>query len=383
MSKFKNTTGIRSVRSSGDLKRFIRHPFEKYRSDPHWVPPLLIDERQEFNPKKNPFFEHARMELFLAERNGEVLGRVAAIDDSLHNRAHDDNIAFFGFFEASDQATAEALLYHVEGWARLLGRDSVRGPMNPSLNDGAGFQIDAFGSDPYVMMPYNPPEYPRYAEAAGYRKVKDLYAWMFDTSWGAPERISRLAQRVRQRHDDLVVRPANMKRFRAELETLKRIYSEEAWGETWGFVGYTDAEFDRLASELRLIADPDIVLFAELRGQTAGVIVGLPDANQLFKRMRGKLFPFGVFHFLNRKSIIDQMRVPILGLMPEYRNRGLDLVLMHEIYERGMAKGYKRAELSWVLEDNQAINHAFEVGGAKLYKTYRIYQKEIGYPQKS
>ena len=143
-------------------------------------------------------------------------------------------------------------------------------------------------------------------------------------------------------------------------------------------MSYTDAEFDRLASELRLIADPDIVLFAELSGQTAGVTVGLPDANQLFKRMRGRLFPFGVFHFLNRKRIIDQMRVPILGLMPEYHNRGLDLVLMHEIYERGMAKGYKRAELSWVLEDNKTINHAFEVGGAKLYKTYRIYQEEIG-----
>ena len=377
MCSFEITPGIRNVRARGDLKQFIKHPFEKYRSDPHWAPPLLIDERQKFNSKKNPFYEHARMELFLAERNGEILGRVAAIDDSLHNQTHDDNIAFFGFFEASDQATAEALLGHVERWARLLGRDSVRGPMNPSLNDGAGFQIDAFGSDPYVMMPYNPPEYPRYAEAAGYRRVKDLYAWMFDTSWGAPERISRLAQRVRKRHDDLVVRPANMKRFRAELETLRQIYSEEAWGETWGFVRYTDAEFDRLASELRLIADPDIVLFAELRGQTAGVAVGLPDANQLFKRMRGRLLPFGIFHFLNPKRIIDQMSLPILGVMPEYRNKGLDLVLMHEIYERGMAKGYKRCECSWVLEDNRAINHAVEAGGAKVCKTYQVYQKEI------
>jgi GNAT superfamily N-acetyltransferase len=377
MRRFEITTGIRSVRSRGDLKQFIRYPSRKYRQDPHRVPPLLIDERQKFNPKKNPFYDHARMDLFLAYRAGEVVGRVAAIDENLHNQTHDDNVAFFGFFEASDQATAEALLGHVEGWARRLGRGSVHGPMNPSLNDGAGFQIDAFGTDPYVMMPYNPPEYPRYAEAAGYRKVKDLYAWLFDTSWGAPERISLLAQRVSKRHDDLVVRPANMKRFRAELETLKRIYSEEAWGETWGFVSYTDAEFDRLASELRLIADPDLVLFAELSGQTAGVAVALPDANQLFKRMRGRLFPFGIFHFLNRKRIIDQMRVPILGLMPEYRNKGFDLVLMHEIYERGMAKGYKRAELSWVLEDNKAINHAFEVGGAKLYKTYRIYQKKL------
>jgi GNAT superfamily N-acetyltransferase len=368
---------IRRVDSRADIKRFIRYPFEKYRHDPHWVPPLLIDERQKFNSKKNPFYQHARMELFLAYGTGEVVGRVAAIDDERHNQTHGDNLAFFGFFEAGDQATAEALLDHVEGWARRLGRSAVRGPMNPSLNDGAGFQIDAFDTDPYIMMPYNPPEYPHYAEAAGYRKIKDLYAWLFDTSWSAPARIGRLAERVRGRHEGLVVRPANMKRFRAELETLKQIYSEEAWGHTWGFVRYTDAEFDRLASELKLIADPNIILFAEVKGQTAGVAVGLPDANQLFKRMRGKVLPFGVFHFLNRKRTIDQMRLPILGLMPEYRNKGLDLVLMHDIYQRAIAAGYKRAELSWTLEDNKAINHAIETGGAKLYKKYRIYQKKL------
>jgi GNAT superfamily N-acetyltransferase len=369
---------VRSVDSGADIKRFIRYPFERYRHDPHWVPPLLIDERQKFNPKKNPFYRHAQMELFLAYRaGGEVVGRVAAIDDELHNQTHEDNLAFFGFFEADDQATAEVLLNHVEGWARRLGRSAVRGPMNPSLNDGAGLQVDAFDTDPYIMMPYNPPEYPRYAEAAGYRKIKDLYAWLFDASWSAPARIGRLAERVRRRHADVVTRPANMKRFREELESLKRIYSEEAWGHNWGFVRYTDAEFDRLASELKLIADPNIILFAEVDGHTAGVAVGLPDANQLFKRMRGKLLPFGLFHFLNRKRIIDQMRLPILGLMPEYRNKGLDLVLMHDVYQRAIAAGYKRAELSWTLEDNKAINHAIETGGAKLYKKYRIYQKKL------
>lgn len=368
---------VRSVDTRADIKRFISYPFEKYRHDPHWVPPLLFDERQKFNSKKNPFYQHARMELFLAYRTGEVVGRVAAIDDLLHNQTHDENLAFFGFFEANDQATAEALLNYVERWARKLGRSAVRGPMNPSLNDGAGFQIDAFNTDPYIMMPYNPPEYPHYAEAAGYRKIKDLYAWLFDTSWSAPTRIGRLAERVRRRQEGLVIRPANMKRFREELESLKRIYREEAWGHNWGFVRYTDAEFDRLASELKLIADPNIILFAEVNGQTAGVAVGLPDANQLFKRMRGRLLPFGVLHFLNRRRIIDQMRLPILGLMPEFRNRGLDLVLIHDIYQRAIAAGYKRAELSWTLEDNKAINHVIETGGAKLYKTYRIYQKQL------
>jgi GNAT superfamily N-acetyltransferase len=358
-----------------DLKRFIKYPFRRHRRDPHWVPPLLIGEWEKFNPKKNPFYEHARVELFLAERDGEVVGRIAAIDDDNHNRTHGDNLAFFGFFEADDQEAAEALFVRVEDWARQLRRSSVRGPANPSMNDGAGFQIDAFDTDPYIMMPYNPPEYPRYAEAAGYRKVKDLYAWLFGADLEVSEKVERIADRVRKRYDP-VVRPADMKRFEEEVATLKRIYNE-AWERNWGFVRYTDAEFDHLASELKLIVDPEIALFLELDGQVAGVAIGLPDVNQVLKRMRGRLLPFGIFHFLNRKKIIDQGRLPILGLMPEYRNKGLDLVLMHEIYKRARAKGYKRGELSWILEDNKAMNHAIEASGATLYKTYRIYQKEI------
>src|SRR5215212_10450147 len=223
------TLKIRAVESRADLKRFITYPFERYRDDPHWVPPLLFAERQKFDPKKNPFYEHARVELSLAERGGEVVGRVAAIDDDNHNRTYDDNLVFFGFFEANDRAAAEALFSRVEDWGRRLGRSAVRGPTNPSMNDGAGFQINAFDTDPYVMMPYNPPEYPRYAEAAGYRKVKDLYAWFFDfTRQDITERIERLAERVRKRYDNLVVRPGNMKRFNEELEILKRTYNE-AW----------------------------------------------------------------------------------------------------------------------------------------------------------
>jgi len=367
-------TSARRVTSRADLKRFITYPFKKYRQDPHWVPPLLIDERQKFNPKKNPFYEHARVDLFFAERDGEVVGRIAAIDDDNHNQTHDDNLIFFGFFEAKDREAAEVLLARVEDWGQQLGRDSVRGPANPSMNDGAGFQIDAFDTDPYVMMPYNPPEYPRYVEAAGYHKVKDLYAWLFDATYqGMSDRIARIAQRVRKRYDP-VVRPGNMKRYKEELEILKRIYNE-AWEKNWGFVRYTEAEFDRLASELKLIIDPDIALFLEVDGHMAGVAIGLPDANQVLKRMRGRLLPFGIFHFLTRKKIIDQGRLPILGLMPEYRNKGLDLVLIDEIYKRATAKGYKRGELSWVLEDNKAMNRSIEASGAKLYKTYRMYQK--------
>jgi GNAT superfamily N-acetyltransferase len=366
---------VRAVESRADLKRFIKYPFEKYRDDPHWVPPLLIAEREKFNPEKNPFYEHARVDLFLAERGDEVVGRVAAIDDDNHNRTHDEDLIFFGFFEAKDEAVAEKLLAHVEDWGRRLGRSAVRGPANPSMNDGAGFQINAFNIDPYVMMPYNPPEYPRYMEAAGYQKVKDLYAWLFERDQKLGEKIGRIAERVRRRYGP-VTRPVDMKRFDAELALFKKLYNE-AWERNWGFVRYTEAEFDHLASDLKHVVDPELIQFVELDGQVAGVAMCLPDVNQVFKRIQGRLLPFGIFALLNRKKIIDQLRLAILGLMPEYRNKGLETVLVDELYRRAMSKGYQRCECSWVLEDNRPMNRALEASGAKHYKTYRIYQKDI------
>jgi GNAT superfamily N-acetyltransferase len=369
------TTEIRPVRSRADLKRFIKYPFKRYRDDPHWVPPPLLSEREHFDPAKNPFFEHARMNLFLAEREGEIVGRVAAIDNDNHNWTHDDNLLFFGFFEAGDGEAARALFARVEERGRELGREAVRGPANPSLNHNAGFLTCAFDSDPYLMMPYNPPEYPRYAERMGYRKAKDLYAWLFEREWEV-KKIGRLAARVRRRHEDLEIRPVDMKRWDEELERFRDLYNR-TWERNWGFVRYTDAEFDHLAREFKMILDPELVALAEVGGKLAGITVLLPDANQVFKRMRGRLLPFGIFHFLRRDRIIDQVRLPILGVAPEHRNKGFELAMIHELYGRAMAKGYSRCEASWTLEDNRAMNHVIEAGGAKRYKTYRIYQKEI------
>ena len=368
-------TRIQAVGSRADLKRFIKYPFARYRHDPHWVPPLLVSEREQFDPRKNPFYEHARLNLFLAERDGKTVGRIAAIDDDNHNQTHDDNLLFFGFFEAEDEEAGKVLLARVEERAQKLGREVIRGPANPSMNHSAGLLIDAFDSDPFVMMPYNPPEYPRYVEAFGYGKAKDLYAWIFDRGWEV-KKIGRLAERIRKRHSDLVIRPVDMKRWDEELERFRDLYNR-SWERNWGFVRYTDAEFDHLAKEFKIILDPELVALAEVGGELAGITVLLPDANQVFKRMRGRLLPFGIFYFFGRNRIIDQLRLPILGVAPEYRDRGFELAMIHELYERAIAKGYKRCECSWTLEDNRAMNHVIEAGGAKHYKTYRIYQKEI------
>ena len=367
---------VRQVTGKRDLERFIRYPYELYKNDPHWVPPLRIAERERFDPEKNPFYQHAVIDLFLAERGGRVVGRVAGIDDDNHNAAHGDNLAFFGFFEAEDGGVAQELFRTVETWAKARGRSLLRGPANPSMNDGSGFQLNAYDTDPYLMMPANPPSYPRYAETAGFKKVKDLYAWFFDHRTANTERLARLAARVEKRYHP-TVRAADMKRFDSEFALLKRIH-DDAWVDNWGSVKYTDAEFDALGRELRLIVDPDVALFIELDGQVVGVALSLPDANQVFKRMNGRLLPFGWIHLLRRKQIIDQARLPILGIVKEHRNKGLELVLMHETLKRSLAKGYLQGECSWILEDNDGINKSIAVIGATLYKKYRLYQKSLG-----
>jgi GNAT superfamily N-acetyltransferase len=370
-----SATDVRAVQHRRDLKRFIELPYRLHREDPHWVPPLLISEWERFDPRKNPFYQHARVQPFLALRDGRVVGRIAAIDDDHHLATHRDDVAFFGYFEAVDEAAAQALLATVEAWAAALGRRTVRGPANPSMNDGAGLQIDGYDRDPFVMMPFNPPAYPGYVEAAGYRKVKDLYAWYVDEQNGLGERLSRLVDRVERRLKP-TIRPIDMRHLDRELAILKRVYNE-AWEDNWGFVKYSDAEFDHLAAELKLILDPDIALIAEIGGEVAGLTLTLPDANQVLKRMGGRLLPFGFLALLNRRRIIDQVRMPILGLMPAYRRTGLELVLIREVWRRGIVKGYRRCECSWILEDNEAMNAGIRAAGGYLAKTYRIYQKPV------
>jgi GNAT superfamily N-acetyltransferase len=203
---------IRPVRGRRDFRRFIDYAYKRNTGDPHWVPPLRVSEADRLNPKKNPFFAHADLMPLLAWRADRVVGRIAAIDDRLHNERHKDNMAMFGFFEADDAEVGRALLTAVESWARRRGLACVRGPINPSLNDSGGLLIEGFDSDPMLLMPHNPREYAAFIESAGYRKVKDLYAWLYDLEQDIPPRILQLAERLRQRLQ-LTLRPINMAEF--------------------------------------------------------------------------------------------------------------------------------------------------------------------------
>ena len=366
---------IRPVRTNRERRRFIDYMYERNASDPHWVPPLWLGEADRINPKKNPFFAHAEIELMLAWRGDRVAGRIAAIDDRLHRETHQDNTVLFGFFEAEDADAAAALLNAVEAWAAARGRAHVRGPISPSMNDMCGLLIDGFDTDPMLLMPHNPPEYAAFIERAGYRKVKDLYAWLYDLDRGVPPLMARIADRRRETLQ-LTVRPIKMAEFSREIDRLRELYTS-AWEHNWGFVAPTREEFQHIAEEMKPIFEPRCAVVAEAKGRIVACAVALPDINQALSGTNGRLFPLGLFKLLRRRRYIDQARLILLGIDQEYRTTGLYPLLIAQLHRQSIGGPYKRVEFSWILENNRDINQPAEEAGARRYKTYRIFQKAL------
>src|ERR1700704_1498702 len=314
-------TDIRPVSGRREFRRFIDYAYERNAGVPHWVPPLRLAEHERLTPKKNPFFAHADVHLLLAWRGDRLVGRIASIDDRLHNETHHDNVAMFGFFEAEDAEATRALLGAVEAWATARARARVRGPINPSLNESAGLLVDGFDGDPMVMMPHNPREYGAQIESAGYQKAKDLFAWVYQLDSEPPAIVAKLAARVRER-ERIVVRPLNLAEFTREVERLRVIYCA-AWERNWGFVPPTEAEFRRLASELKPIFDPRCAVLAEVDGRPVACVIAIPDINQALKGTNGRLFPLGLVRLLLRRRYINQIRLLLLGV--EAKNRPLGI----------------------------------------------------------
>ena len=370
-----DSIGVRPVQGRSETRRFVDYMYERNAHDPHWVAPLRLSEHDRINPKKNPFFAHADVQLMLAWRGDRVVGRIAAIDDRLHQAAHGDNVAMFGFFEAADADVARALLGAVEAWAAARGRARVRGPISPSLNEMAGLLVDGFDTDPMLLMPHNPPEYAAQIESAGYAKVKDLFAWIHVLQREMPPVFVRAARRLRDKHG-VTIRPLNLREFTREVERLRAIYCT-AWERNWGFVPPTDAEFRRIAAELKPIFDPRCTVCAEVNGEMVACVVAVPDINQALKGTNGRLFPLGLLRLLLRKRYISQVRLLLLGIDEHHRRLGLFPLLLAEWHRQMQSTPYVRAEFSWVLEDNRDINQPAEVAGAVRYKTYRIYEKTL------
>lgn len=363
-----------------DTLPFIKSQWLFYKNDPFWVPPLIMDRQKLLNQGKNPLYKHTQIQLFLAERDGTVVGRIAAIKNGNHLATHNDDVGFFGFFECvNDQEVANALFRAAEEWLRKHGVQHSRGPVNPSLNDEAGLLVQGFDGPPIVLMTYNPPYYAQLIERAGYAKAKDLYAyWLRPDTYRSPK-MERLIEAIKERNG-ITFRSIDFKnkaQFAKDVELIKEMYNT-AWQPNWGFVKMTDEEFTFLAADLKQIADPRFVFFVEVKGQPAGFILGLPDINQaLIHNKRGGIIG-GVWNLLTRKKQVNQLRIIVMGVLPQYQRTGADTALYHEIGRRAFSWGLKGAEASWILEDNEMMNKGLShTMQAEHYRTYRLYQKQL------
>ena len=372
---------VRAARTRRDLKRFIDLPYRLHARDPVWVPPLRRDVELLLSRSKNPFFEHAEAEYFLAERDGEVVGRVAAISNRLHNETHDDRVGFFGFFESiHDQAVAAALLDAAGRWCRERNHDVLRGPASFSVNDECGLLVDGFESPPTLMMPHNPSYYIELVERAGFTKAKDLWVYQGGSEEQyvpVPERLARGTELIRQRQG-ITLRSLDLKNFQHEVERIKELYNA-AWEKNWGFVPMTEHEIDHLAAQFKPVVIPEMVPMAEKDGKLIGFGIALPDLNVVFRRHRsGRLFPMVLDLLWSLKmKRIRRARILLLGVLPEYRGKGIDAMLYHWIWTKSGQRKIYWGEAGWILEDNPAMNASLEKMTFRVYKTYRLYDRPI------
>lgn len=367
---------IRPVLTKTDFRKFMMFEWVPYRGNPHWVPPLRLDRRKTLDRKKNPFFQHAEMEMFLAERNGSVVGRIAAITNDNHVKEHNEKVGFFGFFEClDDQEAATALLDAASAWVKGKGMEAIRGPVSPSVNDLYGLLTEGFDKSPTILMPYNPEYYRPLIEGAGFASIKELYAYYLSHETTFTEKLVRMTEVVKQR-SGVTFRTLDMKNFQQEVDTIHELYSR-GWEGNWGEVPMTDAEFAFLAKDLKPVVDHRGVVIAEIKGKPVGFGLALPDLNMILKHnRRGYLIP-ALIRILLFKKRINLVRIIVLGVLPEYSRSGIGGALFYETGRRNVDVGYIYGEASWVLEDNVMMNRGAELMNATIWKRYRLFQKSL------
>ncbi len=366
---------IREI-SENDLGLFVDYPYALFRDHPYWAADLKKDVTHLLRTG-HPFWRHGERKLFMAWRDGRPVGRIAAIVNHAYNNFHGDRTGFFGFFDCEDDKEAAAQLFAAAGaWLKARGMDCSVGPVNPSTNETCGMLSEGFDFPPVVMMPYNPPYYLGLAEAAGYAKAKDLHAYNYETAGGFPERFEKILARS-NRAGKLTVHFADVKNVEGALGEVKDVYNS-AWEKNWGFVPMTDEELDDMAAAFKPVLKPEYLFFARFEGRPAAFCLMLPDFNIALKYARGSLNPLNILPFLYRFAYrLDRGRMLTLGVKKEFRGKGIELLLIKHAFLSARKLGWKSAELSWTLEDNELINNTIEALGGKLYRKYRIYRKDL------
>lgn len=370
------TIQIEEVKNKKDINDFIDVPWHLYQNDKSWIPPLRMAVEDLLKPK-HPFYANGEVKNWIAKKDGKLIGRISAVYNHAHNKYHEEQRGFFGFFEAAnDQELTEKLFSTAENWLKEKGAKSVLGPMNPSTNYECGTLVEGFDDPPQIMMTYNQKYHDGLIKSQGYDKAKDLLAYRLDLKNDLPELILKIADRTSKKNN-ITFRHVSKKNWDKEVELMLSIYND-AWEKNWGFVPMTDEEFYHTAKDLKSILDEKLIVIVEVNGEPAGFVVTLPDLHQVLKKIpSGKLFPFGVFKLLNRKKYVDRCRVITMGVKKEFRKMGLETLMYKRAHEVCRECGYKEVEMSWILEDNLNMNKPLIRMGANPYKTYRIFEKNL------
>jgi GNAT superfamily N-acetyltransferase len=369
---------VRPVSSWRDRRRFQQLPWSIYAGNPHWVPPLLAPEKQLLGWGKHPFYDHAQCQTLLAERDGQVVGRIAAFINDIHNEKYREKRGFFGFFECvDDTAAARSLFAAARDWLGKRGMTCLRGPVNLSLNYTCGLLIDGFDHPPCLLMTYNPPYYAALLEACGFVKAQDLYAYDMDApllaTMTAKYKPSVLALLDSSR---TVIRPFDKRHYTREIETYLSIYNRALEG-TWGFTPLQPREARHIADELKQIIVPEFAVFAEIDGETVGAMLMLLDYNQILRKLNGRLSPLGIWRLLTGRKRITTVRVMAMTMVPGHQASGLSIVLLDKVVGPAAEWGITNYQFSWVLESNAQSRGTLTRTKTKLTSTYRIYDQPM------
>ncbi len=364
------------------VDRFIRVQWWVHREhepNDYWVPPLLMDRRDYLNESKNPFFEHATCAFWIARDQGRDVGRIAAVHDVDWEKHHGDKVGYFGMFDAAnDPQVAEALIGAARSWLQERGLSQMIGPMDLSTNYMAGLLIEGFDSPPGMQMPYNPAYYEQLIEGCGLSKVKDLWQWYLSTDTPIPDKVSRVADKIRKR-SRITVRPMDLGRWDQEVGRVIEIYND-AWDQNWGFVPVGEREFRHIAADLKMVLRPELALMAEVDGEPVAFSIAVMNINPLLKKLDGKLFPFGLLRLLWDLKVrpkVRDCRLIVLGIKSGFRRRGIDSILFVDTHRAVSELGWDGGELGWTLEDNDMVNRAIESMQGEKIKNYRVYGVDL------
>ncbi|MCW5601047.1 N-acetyltransferase [Nitrosomonas sp.] len=378
-SQIRKVIHIHPVTSYRDMSTFIDLPWQIYADDPMWIPPLRLERRLHYS-KFNPFFSHAKWQAWIAYKNGQAVGRISAQIDTLHRQRYGADTGHFGSLECIQDVTVFAeLIQTAEQWLATQGTHRVSGPFNLSINQECGVLVEGFDTPPVVMMPHSPRWYDTFLQQCGYQPAKDLLAYWVEVDFTPPRVMRTITQKY---SNQIKLRTLRHDRFDEEMEILRDIFND-AWSDNWGFVPFTQAEFAELGNSLRWLVPSEFIQIAEVGGTPAAFMAALPNLNEVFAELNGRLLPFGWFHLIKRlkSKSIRTARIPLMGVRKQFHHTALGMALAFMVIDAprqaGLARGIKEVEMSWILEDNQAMRNILKSIGSREYKRYRLYEKTL------